>query len=164
MNGLVPRTILPVTLCGTVQMEVTNLALVKEPALALLIVTVRITFAWIFILVIQYVYQRQGSVIASSIVWDRLMSKNSVASTIQTSLLIDFDVKILMCAFHALKFVIVIKIVQKMMMKQLHAIGSTMVKRLCAIVIYFDAATVDMCHIVIDQNFHRKKSIAIFLR
>jgi hypothetical protein len=117
MNGLVPHTILPVTLCGTVQMEVTNLALVKEPALALLIVTVRITFAWIFILVIQYVYQRQGPVMASSIVWDRLMSKNSVASNIQTSILIDFDVEILMCAFHALKFVIAIKIVQKMTMK-----------------------------------------------
>jgi hypothetical protein len=162
MNGLVPRTILPVTLCGTVQMEVTNLALVKEPALALLIVTVRITFAWIFILVIQYVYQRQGSVIASSIVWDRLMSKNSVASTIQTSRLIDFDVKILMCAFHVLKFVIVIKIVQKMTMKQLHVIGSTMVKRLCSILINFDVATVEMFHMVIDQNFYRKKQHRYF--
>jgi hypothetical protein len=99
---------------------------------------------------------------ASSIVWDRLMSQNSVASNIQTSVLIDFDVEILMCAFNAVKSVIVIKIVQKMMMKQLHVVGSTMVKRLCAIVIYFDAATVEICHMVIDQNFYRKKQHSFF--
>ena len=74
-----------------------------------------------------------------------LMNEISVEENIQMNISVDIAARILINVLSRLKYVIVIKIVQKMMMKQLHVIGLIMDKNQYVIKKVFDAVIINFC-------------------